>query len=66
MTPRWKSFGLRIKKKYFLDYFDLLRPKKGPKGAKMQFLVFSSNIDMQPLIGNDLATEARKNDFDPF
>ena len=44
VTPRWKSFGLRIKKKYFYAYFDLLGPKKGQKGAKMQFLVLGPKI----------------------
>ena len=37
VTPRWKSFGLRIKKKYFYAYFDLLGPKKAKKGPKCNF-----------------------------
>ena len=34
VTPRLKSFGLRIKKKTILGHFDLIGPKMGPKGSE--------------------------------
>ena len=34
MTPRWKSFGLRIQKEIILGHFDPYGPKNGPKRVK--------------------------------
>ena len=50
VTPRWKSFGLRILKKIILGHIDPFGPKNGPKrvkkGPKIPFFKFCTNIGM--------------------